>query len=524
MLERWSPWLLLLPAAAFLLWWVGANPLPDGFQNEYLLMGNAFDLWGALLDRDQWHLRWYAYTGYWPFGLYVVPWPFMAVLGPSRLALVLGNLVHLAVMLWSARELGRRLSAPLTGTLLLLCPGVFGSLVRYEPNLAAIAWTAAGLAFLLRSEGLRHRREVIAFGCALGVGLMMDRLTVAFFLLPALVPSAMVAWRRDGPARAASALAIAIVTTLAWTVAWYREFFLRNAAEVFSQAPVGEIDAAGEITTTEGPLAWLYYPLVLVDSQAGPLLGLCLVLALVATLAALGRRWRLDDPRLPLVASALVSVLFFTLVAKKQVFYTLPALVPLVALLAAHRRLAWLGVVGGLWSFLAVGIGALPGGPWLPEPWVRPRHVVARPPTGQSWPLTEAFQSLTGAGHLAVFSEDITLFEGFVILAAREALPEAAVRGVVLDPVGTYENIDRIDAFVWIGEAATPWPREAAVDAELMADHYALDQLPPVAAVLTEAQPEFAEVLRLSVQTGDGPRQIVTFRRQRSGTGQTPDQ
>ena len=65
--------ILWLMAGAYLLWWVHANPLPDGFQNEYLLVGNAYDLWGALVDRDVWHLRWYMYTGYWPWGLYAVP-------------------------------------------------------------------------------------------------------------------------------------------------------------------------------------------------------------------------------------------------------------------------------------------------------------------------------------------------------------------------------------------------------------------------------------------------------------------
>lgn len=522
MLERWSPWLLLLPAAVFLIWWVGANPLPDGYQNEYLLIGNAMDLWGALVNGDRWHLRWYAYTSYWPFGLYVVPWPFMAVLGPSRLALVLGNLVHLGLMLWAARELGRRLSAPLAGPLLLLCPGVFGSLVRYEPNLAAIAWTAAGLAFLLRSEGLRHRREVLLFGSALGLGLMMDRLTVAFFLLPPLLPVAAVALRREGPARCAKSLGLVMLAALFWSIAWYREFFLRHADEVLSQAPVGEIDAAGEITATEGPLALLYYPLALMDSQAGPLLGLCLTIATLGSAYALLRRWRLDDPRLPLLVSALGALLLFTLIAKKQVFYTLPALVPLAVLLGANRRLAWLGLVGGLWSFLAVGVGLLPGGPWLPEGWVSPRHVLARPPTHQRWPLDQALESLDGAEQLAVFSEDITLFEGFVILAAREAMPQAAVRGVVLDPVGTYENIDRIDAFLWIG-AGGEWPAVAGVEAELRADHYAVDSLPPVAAALSEARGSFHEQGRWTAQTGDGPRQLVAYRRERSGAGEPSD-
>ena len=71
-------------SAGYLLWWIGLNPLPDGFQNEYLLTGNALDLWSALRTGDLWHLRWYMYTGYWPWGLYAVPWPFMALMGAGR--------------------------------------------------------------------------------------------------------------------------------------------------------------------------------------------------------------------------------------------------------------------------------------------------------------------------------------------------------------------------------------------------------------------------------------------------------
>ena len=71
-----------------------------------------------------------------------------------------------------------------------------------------------------------------------------------------------------------------------------------------------------------------------------------------------------------LLAAVLPGVLFFTLIAKQQVYYTLPILGALSVLAASHRPLAWLGVIGGLWSFLALGIGVIPGGPWMPEAWV----------------------------------------------------------------------------------------------------------------------------------------------------------
>ncbi|RME24235.1 MAG: hypothetical protein D6798_11705 [Deltaproteobacteria bacterium] len=505
-------WLLLLlaPATAYLLWWVGHDPLPDGYQNEYLLIGNAWDLWQALVQGDTWHLRWYAYTGYWPFGLYVVPWPFMALLGPTRLALLLGNLVHLAVLLWATNDLGRRLAALLAAPLLLLTPAVFGTLVRFEPNLAAMAWTTLGLSMLARSEGLRRRWPVIGYGCALGIGLMMDRLTVAFFLLPALLPPLWVAWRR-APRQALGRLGLALFTALLWCGAYYREFFLRHADELLSQAPVGEIDSAGHVTATEGPLALLYYPLALVDSQAGPIVGVLMLGGLVA--AILRQRHRRDITERILLASIIGSLVFFTLVAKKQVFYTLP-MVPALAVLAARWRWgALVGLAGGVWNLLAVGIGAVPGGPWLPEAWVAPRHVLARPPTHQHWPLRPAIEALDGATHVAVLSEDPTLFEGFVILAVREALPEIPVRGVVLDPAGTYEHIDAIDALVWVGPRGGAFPTTEGIRAQLVEDNLDPADYPPVGDVLVEAAPRFVEVGRWPMEGGAGDMDLVVFRR-----------
>lgn len=513
MRSSWLPPSLLVPAAAWLWWWATHNPLPDGFQNEYLLMGNAYDLWSALVDLDQWHLRWHAYTGYWPFGLYVVPWPWMALLGPSRAALLAGNLVHLAVLLWASQDLGRRLDAPLAAPLVLLCPGVFGSLVRFEPNLAAIAWTAAGLAFLLRSQGMRRVGAVVGFGSALGLGLMMDRLSVAFFLLPAAAVVALAGLGRD-PRGTALRLLAGLGVALLWSAAWYREFFLRHADELFTQAPVGEIDAAGHVSATEGPLALLYYPLALVDSQAGPVLGGVMLLGLLPAAVALLRRPRLDDPRLPLLAVVLAAGGFFTFIAKKQVFYTLPLLVPLAVLAGGRRRLAWVGLAGGVWAFLSTGLGLLPGGgPWLPGDWVAPRHTLARPPSMQRWPLDRAVEAMGQPGHVAVFSQDSTLFEGFIVLAAREAWPAVPVRGVVLDPTGSYENIDAIDALLWVGPQGQAWPTASDIRRELALDHYELAQVPPVDQALDQAASAFQEVGRWSVEGGDGPRDVVAYRR-----------
>jgi hypothetical protein len=528
---RWLVLLFVL-AAAWLGWWASHNPLPDGFQNEYLHVGNAYDLWAALTAFDVWHLRWYMYTGYWPWGFYAVPWPFLAITGPDRVALLAGNLLHLGVLLVAMRSLGRSFGAPLAPVLVLLCPGVFGGLVRFEPNLADIAWVAAGVAALVASQGLRSRRHVLAWGACLGLGLMFDRLTVAFFLLPAVVPLLPGAGRRGW-----KNLAYAGGLALLLTGAYYREFFLRHTSELLGQAPVGEIDAAGQVTVTGGVIPWLYYVLSLLDSQAGPVIGGLMLWGVGAAgrEAWSARRSGIGSPSSVVLASVLVPFAFFTFVAKKQVFYTLPALGPLAVLAAARGRASWLGVAAGVWTFGALGTGALPGRgvviEWLPDRWVAPRHTLAEPPSFETWPLDEAIAALpveaaggqaagaagpgqTGPAVLALSLDD-RFFEGFLALAIRERRPGAQVRGVVTDPNGTYELLADQQALLLVTPAGGGWPDRAALNRELLADGYAIGDLPPVARSVSEAGEDFEETARFDA----GDLDLVVFERVRAADG-----
>ena len=185
-------------------------------------------------------------------------------------------------------------------------------------------------------------------------------------------------------------------------------------------------------------------------------------------------------------------------------------LAPLAVLAARRPRLAWLGVAGGLWSFAALGLGVAPGGPWLPEALVSPRHTLARPPTHQTWPLDEAMASLAPLPKsILVLSEDETLYEGFVVLSARERWMWADVRGAVLDPQGTTELFGDIDRIVWVGPPGAAWPSREGVERELSDDHYDLTTTPPVAERLSEAAGAFVEIGRW--RTGD--RDVVSYRR-----------
>ncbi len=517
--------------AAFFAWWVLQNPLPDGWQNEYLHVGNAADLWGALREGDLWHLRWYMYTGYWPWGFLAAPWPLVAVAGPTLDALRAANLLHLAVLLGAVWALGRRLDAPGATWIVVLLPGVLGALVRFEPNLAAVAWTAAGLACLNATSGLRDRRAALGYGLCLGVGLLMDRLTVAFFLLPALLPHLRGAGRRG-----TLNLGLAFLLALALAGPYYREFFLRHSEELLSQAPVGEIDAAGQRTDAAPQWPALYYLFVLLDAQAGLIPGLALLAGLVATARV---AWR-GEPRAStsLLWAVLAPVVFFTFIAKKQAYYTLPALAPLAVLAARHRSTRVLALAGALlplpWALTGRGPGHGLSLYTLPEAWVRPRHTLLAPPSRMDRAALDAIATAiprlpprgdmvraAAPGHrgtpVLVLSEDERLYEGFLVLALRERIPGAQVRGLALDPNGTAELLDDTDIFVWAGpDEAAGWPTAARVDAVLRGDHYDVGRLPPIGKKVEAARADFTLLARFTVDDTD----VLVYAR--SGAGAVP--
>ena len=255
------------------LWWTSHNPSPDGYQNEYLHVGNSYDLWDALCSGDWWHLRFFMYTGYWPFGFYMLSWPTL-FLGRGLFFLLLGNMWLLAVLIYLFQK--HKQFAQLF--LLLLSPAVFGSLVRYEPNFANVVCMSVGV-FALYHGGLTHRKNAIIWGCALGVGLMVDRLTLLFFLLPAVLPflwkASQNVWKN---------FMWGCGCALLLTFAYYREFFLRHSEEIFPQIVRGEINSAGVQEEVENPISALYYICTLVDAQAGPVIGVVMLISLVMAL------------------------------------------------------------------------------------------------------------------------------------------------------------------------------------------------------------------------------------------------
>jgi hypothetical protein len=262
---------------------------------------------------------------------------------------------------------------------------------------------------------------------------------------------------------------------------------------------------------------------VLLDSQAGPVLGAWMLLALGG---ALLRGLRSGDGpfRRPgvdglLSACILAGWLMFTAVQKKQVFYTLPLILPFAVL--GGRLLARCGVLRAplLLLLLAAGLHQYgwrlwdrgsPSLPVLGQPdpiplsWVYPRHTMARAPSGVELPMGELLEAIDGCDHkLVVFSDHHAYYEGFLSLALRQAYPGCEIHGLRGDPNGTYEWFRAAEGFLVIREgAAGRWPDPTAMEAALESDHYALEELPPVIEMITQHREAWSEAGRWRLDQG----------------------
>ena len=492
-IRKTVPIVCLLFMTGWLIWWTGQNPLPDGYQNEFLHVGNTFDLYESIVELDWWHIRWYAYTSYWPWGFYAVPMVLLLPFGKSIQMLVLSNVLYLAVLMWSMLRLGKRFSSPLSVYLLLLTPAVFGASTRFEPNFANVAMTALGLLCLVESTYFQNRKWSIAWGLVFGSALMIDRLTVLFYLGPAcLYVFTKVKWS-DGRVR--RSVLYSLLLFLGCTLAYYREFFIRHSSELLSQAPVGEIDSAGNLLASVNPIPSMYYLFSLLDSQAGWAIGLLMVLGV-----SYGMKMRKEQDVL-LLSAVLPGAIFFTLVAKKQVYYTFPMLVPLALLAGRFQKVSWIGVGGGVLLWLQNGLGVIPTNirlqPTIPSKYVEPSYVLARPPSQQSYRVSDVLAPMVDQPQeVIVFSEDQRWYEGFVVLQLREQL-DGHVRGVTADPIGIWEFSEEAEYIVWVRPTSVQatFPQSGSMTAELISDHYDVETLPAVTKRIADMESEFERIV-----------------------------
>lgn len=510
-MSRWlraaAPLLLGAGLVALAGWvvtaWTLRNGLMDGYQNEFLHVGNALDLWQAWGDRDAHTLSYLLRENYWPPFFYLAPWPLFATVGAGHHAMILTNLGHLAVLLAAVYQLGLTLGDRRTGLLAMalvwVLPSVFGNLVRFEPNVAVLAWVTVGALCLVRCRGFSDRRWSVAFGAACAVGLLMDRISLALFLgLPAVVEGlrGLAGPGRGGRLRNLALATAALLVLSGW---WHWEFVQHHLAELTSQGGVGEIDSTGSQTEARDPWSLrslLYYPAILLDEQAGLVPGAWLLIALGLSLGGLK-----DRRRVPLLV-VLGGLALFTLVQKKQVYYTIP-LLGCLAVLGAERLRRW-PRRGGVLAVAVLALGVhqlgrqlwgtglpLPepvatrlGEPALPEGLRDRRFTQARQPNRLGLPLDALLRALP-PGDLVVFSDDHAWFETYLVLQLRERRPGDEIRGLISNPTGTYEWFRSSAAFVSVTAApGEVFPSADTLDAALVQRDYVLSELPPVVDVI----------------------------------------
>jgi hypothetical protein len=291
--------------------------------------------------------------------------------------------------------------------------------------------------------------------------------------------------------------------------AWYWGFFGNHLPELLEQLPIGEVDSTGRLTEHREPLSvtsLLFYPASLVDGQAGLVPGLLGLLAIAGWLATGGRTSRVPG------TIVLWGMVLFTIIQKKQVYYTIPMLGCLSVLTAAwlcrmRRGGAFLSVVLLVAGVHQVGFrmwdkglplpgraAQLLGGEVLADAWVAPRYPQAMPPRGHLWPAEEVASALP-PGEVLVFSEDSDWYEGYLVLTLREQLPGRRIRGVLGDPQGTYEWYRTATSFLYLAsDPDVRWPDAARIHRALREENYRIGDLPPIADVLAEQREVFREV------------------------------
>ena len=497
--------------------WHNSNGLMDGRQNEIWHVGNSLDLWGAFQARDTWHLDYFFWGNYWPPGFYVWPWVVFAFLGATHWAMIVSNFGHLAVLLWGVYSLGAEASgrrAGIVSMLFVVCyPGIVGNMVRYEPSVAVAAWVTVAAVALVRSHGYLIRRWSLLFALACAVGLMMDRLSLALFIaLPALIEW-MVGIRVGQHRRRNTNIVIALALLLVLVGYWHWEFVNLHWQEIASQG-AGEIDSHGDYTELRDPsslFSLLFVFGVLLDGQAGLVLGAMGLIALGYTLFNLSpvsnnKRGRQAGLRVA-VSVVATSFVIFSVIQKKQVYYTLPMLGCLAVVTAEfvcrfrlYKVVVCCLILSGVHQIgyrmfgtglpLPAIVGEALGGHSITGAFGDGRYPQAHEPQHLALPI-DAVADRLPAGDVITFSDNPTWFEGYVTLQLRERMVGHQIRGIVGDPTGSWEWFRTVSSFVVVRSGASmDWPSTIEIDTALELQGYDLTDVPNVGELIGGDTPE----------------------------------
>ena len=475
--------------------WLRANSLPDGLQNEFIHLQRAVELFFRARDLGGSGLGELLWRDYYPPLLAVVGAGTMALGARSEDALAASNLLWLALLMASLYGLGTRLGGRWVGVLaaavVCLYPSIFGNLRHHEPNLALTALGAAAIWALASSRNLTRTGPTLGFAAAMAAGLLADRVSMAPLMAVPATGALVAGLRRPGPAGRGGVLFRAGIALALIAVAcgyFYWNFATLHVAEIAGQVG-GEIDAQGAHTEQRSPLSplyWLYYPIAWVDMQMGLVLALAALVAVVASLRGV-REPGGETHRLVLLW-LVGGLLLFSVLGKKQPYYTLP-LLPAAALLTGRwlvrlrppglaASLTGILILAGLlqWSAMSFArpeppergpVGWVMGNSPLPESWIGYRFPQAHPPKRHDLHWGGAMEAIRADGfdpaadRLAVFGDLGEFYEGYMVPMARMQLDTFQVDGVLLFPRVVREKEAETDYFLFVtSDPTATWPDE----------------------------------------------------------------
>jgi hypothetical protein len=177
-------------------------------------------------------------------------------------------------------------------------------------------------ALLIKADGFESRRDAIYFAVAAGFGLWLKQTFAFFFVLPGLYVAARVILSRDRRRIANLLLAVGIIAGIA--AIWYGPH-LKDAIAIYRINQQGAIDEHEPPVFSRDSLLFYWHTLISAQMQMplGILFGVGLIYSFV----------RARKQSLMLYLWIVSGVVIFTIVANKDVRYTVPVL-PAAALLS----------------------------------------------------------------------------------------------------------------------------------------------------------------------------------------------
>lgn len=267
---------------------------------------------------------------------------FFLIFGASKLSGIAINLLSLAVLLGSVSWIGRKLYCNADGQKTMppsvnvcgIAIGVLASLLTVSYHFNAwllhdafldyplVAHITLTFALLLKADRFQSRGDAIKFAIAAGLGFWAKQTFCFFFVLPALYVSIRVLMARDRRAIVNLLLAGAIILIIA--AIWYGPH-LQDAIAIYRINQQGAIDEHEPLVFSRDSLTFYWHSLISAQMQMplGILFGLGLIYSLI----------RSRRESLMLYLWLLSGIMMFTLVANKDVRYTVPVL-PAAALLS----------------------------------------------------------------------------------------------------------------------------------------------------------------------------------------------